>query len=212
MKYVKFLITVIVSLSILAGSISCNKSKDAPDVLEDDTLSGRPVEEVNQTADITGSGVNVRKGPGIDYAVEFQLNKGSVVEILDERFPDDAGKDVAFTEHEWVDTGGGYYAAPNKFEPGVMTTAYKIDEHFSLNKGMAVKVCFSADPGGHGCVHVEYVTAGQKDTLKLIDMDMVSFRDKVKPAGGTAWFKIRDKIGNTGWVYGDYVKPHEVTK
>ncbi|MBD3285690.1 hypothetical protein GF359_04465, partial [candidate division WOR-3 bacterium] len=161
MKYITYMMAIIISLLMVTGFTSCKKVTDDVDILEEDTLSSQRAEE-NPTAEITGSGVNVRKGPGIDYSVEFQLNKGSVVEILEERFPEESKEEVSFTQHEWEDTGGGYYAPPYKFESGVMTSDYRIDEHFTLTKGMAVKVCFSADPGGHGCVHAEYVTAGQK--------------------------------------------------
>lgn len=159
---------------------------------------------------ITGSEVNARKGPGIDYRVEFQVDKAEKVKILDSSYPGDA--DTAFTVHDWKDDGKGNFFPPHVYTDAVFTEAYKVSDEVTLNKGMAVKVCFSADPGGHGWVHAVYVIEGVADTLKLHDKPMVVFRERVKPLGAVPWYKIETESGNKGWVYGDYVLPHDVTE
>jgi hypothetical protein len=194
-------------LFIAAGCRTTGKSDEITTdtaVLDTDETDG----EVRY-AKITGSGVNARKGPGIDYRVEFQVDKGEKVKVIDTSYPGDA--DTTFTVHDWKDDGQGNYSPPHVYTDAVLTDAYKVSDEVSLNKGMAVKVCFSADPGGHGRVHAIYVIEGVHDTLKLHDMPMVNFRKRVKPLGAVPWYKIETSSGNKGWVYGDYVSGREVT-
>ncbi len=191
-----------VAVLVFLVLIGCKKPGGKVGETPDSTIA---TEEIRY-AEITGSGVNARRGPGIGYRVEFQLAKRAKVKILDVHYPDATATDTAFVTYEWVDDGKGNFTPPYKFEDAVMSSEYKIDEYATLNKGMAVRVCFSADPGGHGWVHAEYVIEGIKDTLKLHDMPMVRFREIVQPLGTTQWYKVETENEQVGWVFGDYVK------
>jgi len=190
----------ILSASLALNLTGCGGKTSKIETSEDTTTAPAQV----RYAVITGSGVNVRSGPGIGYRVRFQVDKDAKVKLLEVRESEEA--DTGFVVHDWVDDGQGNFTPPYKFADAVMIADYKVDEYVTLNKGMGVRVCFSGDPGGHGWVHVEYVVEGKRDTLALYDMPMVRFREKVKPAGGTAWYKIETEDGQKGWVFGDYVK------
>ena len=80
----KGFLPAIIALVLLAGSAGCPKGEEVnqPDTTD---IEESDIEDETSFALITGTGVNVRKGPGINYEVEFQLGKGDKVEILEIR-------------------------------------------------------------------------------------------------------------------------------
>jgi len=177
MKRIIFIFAIALLVSLVGCENIKSKAKDIGSTTEGESDE---ITSLKSNASITGSNVNVRKGPGIDYKVVFQLDKGNRVQVLDKKTPQ---------------SGEDYY---------VLLAPYG-----TYPKGMAMKV-LNAWPdanGGDGVFfEVEIELEGKKRIDTLFEYIVEEYSElHWEPVAGTPWYRIKVSDGRTGWVFGDFV-------
>lgn len=146
--------------------------------------SDTPVDtaEVQEWATIKGTSVNVRRGPSIDQAVIFQLNKGDKVEIL--------------SEHTSLESDEG----PVELVLTAPLNVYANDKKVTLPKGSAVKSTSAGDEGGDLLI-ITFKLNGKTYADSSVYIEDI----RAKRVSEAPWYQIKTEQGKVGWVYGDYV-------